>query len=129
MFSAIALTIASLYIEIVLIKAFPWLLEHMKRSPVIALIASVMLSAVIGHLFGASGVTCLIAGLCSTLLSNMYYKTSKQINEVVKVVVELPAVKATVNAFVIAGKAISQFTTAAVNSFCLLFKRKEAVQA
>lgn len=71
--AGILLALVSAYFEITLVNHSPLLKKALLKHPAMPLIASVGLSILLGMAFGAVGVTVLIAGVTSTILTRPYY--------------------------------------------------------
>lgn len=75
------LTIASCAIEYKLTSKHPSWRLFLARHRVIALIASLGLSLLLGTLFGAEGMICFGAGLLSTIIMNVIYALEPTLEE------------------------------------------------
>ena len=62
-----------------LFSKIPSLFKLAKEKPVVGCALSISLSLAIGHLFGAAGMICMIAGLTSTLVSFAYYSLAAKL--------------------------------------------------
>jgi hypothetical protein len=116
MLQILILTFASVYIELTLLKHCPVLIHYVSKFKLVALVFSLALSAVLGHIFGAAGFTCFAAGLLSTFFANQYWATRRVVTEVKAKVVATPV-------YVKVITAIKTVVTGIGNFFKKLFSR------
>jgi hypothetical protein len=74
----IVLTLVAVGFEIVLVGKIKPLLNLLERYKLAALVFSLILSVMLGALFGAAGLIVFVAGLCSTFLVQPYYRLKKR---------------------------------------------------
>lgn len=74
----ILLTGAAMYVELRLIRAVPLLERLVTVNPLVSLLWSVVLSLVLGSIFGAAGVIVMAAGVLSTALLQPYYSMRRR---------------------------------------------------
>lgn len=71
---AIMLAAASIYVELKLVKSVPGLKKLVERFGFVGLVMSLALSVILGGIFGAAGVTIMLAGMCSTMVTAPLYR-------------------------------------------------------
>lgn len=71
--AGLLLACVSAYLEITLVKQSPMLKTLLLKHPALPVVASIVLSVFLGMAFGAVGVTVLIAGVTSTIMTRPYY--------------------------------------------------------
>jgi hypothetical protein len=76
---ALLLAAASVYVELKLVKSVPGLKKLVERFGLVGLAMSLALSVFLGGIFGAAGVTIMIAGMCSTAVTAPIYRLRHQI--------------------------------------------------
>lgn len=72
---AVALTVVSIVLELYLVYKYRLLLELFERNVWLGLAFSLVLSWALGDAFGAAGVTVLLAGVTSTVVTTTIYRT------------------------------------------------------
>jgi hypothetical protein len=70
----------SMYIEYYMVRNWKWFykLMHSPRSALISLFFSLFLSAVLGSVFGAEGMTVMFAGIVSTVMMQPVYSMMRK---------------------------------------------------
>jgi hypothetical protein len=71
----LTLAVSSILLEIFGVVRFSFLLELPSRSKIVSLLFSLLVSATLGDIFGASGTVVLIAGLTSTAFMFVVYQS------------------------------------------------------
>lgn len=71
--AGLLLAVVSTYFEITLVQHSPFLKWLLLKHPIFPIAASIALSIMLGMAFGAVGLTALIAGVTSTILTRPYY--------------------------------------------------------
>lgn len=74
----IVFTLVCVAFEITAVRKIPMLLHILERYPLAALVFSLVLSVLLGALFGAAGLTVFVAGMVSTFLVQPYYRLEKR---------------------------------------------------
>jgi hypothetical protein len=72
---ALTLTVSSVLLEFLVVTKYAFILELLSRNALAGLAFSLLLSAAIGELFGATGLVVLIAGAASTVVMALVYRT------------------------------------------------------
>lgn len=80
------LGVISAFIELSLVRSMPWLLNLIikVRFLPLGLVFSLMLSIMLGYAFSAVGLTAMIAGAASTVMTQPYYEYKRREGEVKK---------------------------------------------
>lgn len=69
------LAVSSILLEVFGVVRYSFLLELLSRNKLVSLLFSLLLSATLGDIFGASGTVVLIAGLASTAFMFLVYQS------------------------------------------------------
>ena len=72
---AVLLTTAAVLIELLLVYRVAWLLHAFQRSTMTGIVFSVWLSWLLGQVFGAAGMTVLVAAVASTVATAFVYRS------------------------------------------------------
>ena len=72
---ALTMTVCSIMLEVLAVTKFRLLLELLSKSTIAGLAFSILLSAALGELFGATGVTVLLAGIASSVVMAILYRS------------------------------------------------------
>lgn len=72
--TGLVLGLASIYLELKIVKSVPALGWAVKRFGIVGVVFSLFLSVVLGGIFGAAGIVVMIAGICSTATTAPVYK-------------------------------------------------------
>lgn len=68
------ITAGAVYVEARILRSLPWLRRFLASHPLFALAFSLLLSLVLGSLFGAAGTMVFAAGVVSTVIMQPVYR-------------------------------------------------------
>lgn len=86
--AGVILALLSAWLEIALVRHSRLLKALMNRMKMMRIVASIVLSIMLGTVFGAAGLVVMIAGVGSTMLTQPYYwATDPEVHEAAKRVV------------------------------------------
>lgn len=71
---AAAMTVTAVILELMLVYRFRFLLDLFARNSLIGIAFSMLLSWILGDLFGATGMVVFFAAVSSTIATSLFYK-------------------------------------------------------
>ncbi len=87
--AGIILGLCSAFVELYLFCKFNLIRKWVERYPLAGIGFSLALSVLLGHAFGAAGVTVMLAGVSSTVLTMTYYGVIRAMHRPKRTLVKL----------------------------------------